>query len=127
RLATPLFVVLVMVEATDLVFALDSIPAVLGISRDPFIVYTSNVFAILGLRSLFFALAHLLDLFHFLHHGLALILVFVGLKMIASPWITVPTPVALGVVGATIVVATVASLLWPKHKAPVEATVPPEV
>src|SRR5438552_14286069 len=83
-LATPLFLVLVMVEVTDLVFALDSLPAVLGISRDPFIVYTSNVFAILGLRSLFFALARLLGLFHFLHYGLAVILVFIGIAMLIA-------------------------------------------
>ena len=79
-----MLVVLLMVETTDLIFAVDSIPAVLAISRDPFIVYTSNAFAILGLRSLFFALARLLDLFHFLHYGLAFILVFVGTKMILS-------------------------------------------
>jgi tellurite resistance protein TerC len=115
RLATPLFVVLLMVETTDLVFAVDSIPAVLGISRDPFIVYTSNVFAILGLRSLFFALARLLDAFHFLHYGLSLILVFVGLKMLLSPWFHVPTPVALGIVGGTILVSTLASLAWPRR------------
>src|SRR5206468_2056100 len=115
RLATPLFVVLLMVETTDLVFAVDSIPAVLGISRDPFIVYTSNVFAILGLRSLFFALARLLDAFHLLHYGLSLILVFVGLKMLVTPWLHVPTPVALGVVGGTILVSTLASLAWPRR------------
>jgi tellurite resistance protein TerC len=113
RYATPLFVVLLMVETADLVFAVDSIPAVLAISRDPFIVYTSNAFAILGLRSLFFALARLLDAFHFLHLGLALILVFVGLKMIVSPWIHVPTPIALAVVGGTILASTLASLAWP--------------
>jgi tellurite resistance protein TerC len=114
-LATPLFVVLLMVETTDLVFAVDSIPAVLAISRDPFIVYTSNVFAIIGLRSLFFALARLLDLFHFLHYGLALILVFVGAKMILSHWIEVPIGVTLGVVGATILVSTVASIAFPRR------------
>ena len=113
-LATPLFVVLLLVETTDLVFAVDSIPAVLGISRDPFIVYTSNVFAILGLRSLFFALARLLDLFHFLHYGLALILVFVGVKMLISSWVHVPTPVALLVVGGTLAASTAASLVWPR-------------
>jgi tellurite resistance protein TerC len=115
RLATPLFVVLLMVETTDLVFAVDSIPAVLAISRDPFIIYTSNAFAILGLRSLFFALARLLDLFHFLHYGLSFILVFVGAKMILSHWIHIPIAVALGVVGATIIVSTVASLMWPQR------------
>ena len=102
-----------MVETADLVFAVDSIPAVLGISRDSFIVYTSNAFAILGLRSLFFALARLLDAFHFLHYGLALILAFVGLKMLASAWIHIPTGVALGVVGVTLAVSTIASMIFP--------------
>jgi tellurite resistance protein TerC len=115
RKATPLLVVLLMVETTDLIFAVDSIPAVLAISRDPFIVYTSNAFAILGLRSLFFALARLLDLFHFLHYGLAFILVFVGTKMILSHWVDIPIGIALAVVGATIIVCTVASLLWPQR------------
>jgi tellurite resistance protein TerC len=117
RLATPLFVVLLMVETADLVFAVDSIPAVLGISRDSFIVYTSNAFAILGLRSLFFALARLLDAFHFLHYGLALILVFVGVKMLASAWIHIPTGVALGFVGATLAVSTIASIVFPARDA----------
>jgi len=116
RMATPLLAVLVMVETTDLVFAVDSIPAVLAISRDPFIVYTSNVFAILGLRSLFFALARLLDLFHFLHYGLSLILVFVGTKMILSHWIELPIGVTLAVVGATILVSIVASLAFPRPR-----------
>ena len=115
RFATPLFVVLLMVETADLVFAVDSIPAVLGISRDPFIVYTSNAFAILGLRSLFFALARLLDAFHFLHYGLALILMFVGLKMLVSGWVHVPTAVALGFVGLTIAASTLASVIWPRR------------
>jgi TerC family integral membrane protein len=116
RMATPLLAVLLMVETTDLVFAVDSIPAVLAISRDPFIVYTSNVFAILGLRSLFFALARLLDLFHFLHYGLSLILVFVGTKMILSHWIELPIGVTLAVVGATILVSVVASLAFPRPR-----------
>jgi len=110
-LATPLFVVLVMVETTDLVFAVDSIPAVLAISRDPFIIYTSNVFAILGLRSLFFALAGLMRVFRYLGQGLSAILVFVGVKMILSDLFPIPTPVALGVVAAVLAVSVVASLL----------------
>ncbi len=114
-LATPLFVVLVMVEVTDLVFALDSIPAVLGISRDPFIIYTSNVFAVLGLRSLFFALARLLDAFHLLHYGLSVILVFIGVTMLASHWIRVPTTVELLVVVVAITASIVASRVWPKR------------
>ena len=116
RMATPLLAVLLMVETTDLVFAVDSLPAVLAISRDPFNVYTSNVFAILGLRSLFFALARLLDLFHFLHYGLSLILVFVGTKMILSHWIELPIGVTLAVVGATILVSIVASLAFPRPR-----------
>ena len=84
RWATPLLVVLLIVETTDVLFAVDSIPAVLAISRDPFIVYTSNVFAILGLRALYFALAGMLGVFHYLHYGLAVILMFIGAKMLAS-------------------------------------------
>jgi tellurite resistance protein TerC len=118
RFATPLLVVLLMVETADLVFAVDSIPAVLGVSRDPFVVYTSNAFAILGLRSMFFALSRLLDAFHALHYGLALILVFVGLEMLGSAWVKVPTGVTLGLVGATIVVSVAASLLVPRRDAP---------
>jgi tellurite resistance protein TerC len=115
RFATPLFVVLLMVETADLVFAVDSIPAVLGISRDSFIVYTSNAFAILGLRSLFFALSRLLDAFHLLHYGLSLILVFVGLKMLVSAFFHVPTAVALGVVGLTLAASIAASMIWPRR------------
>jgi len=113
-LATPLMVVLVVVETTDVVFAVDSIPAVLAISHDPFIVYTSNVFAVLGLRALYFALAGVMDLFHFLHYGLSVILVFVGLKMIVSHWVKIPIGIALGVVVVVLAVSVVASLVWPK-------------
>lgn len=116
--ATPLFVVLLMVETTDLIFAVDSIPAVLAISSDPFIVYTSNVFAILGLRTLFFALAHLLRLFHYLHYGLALILVFVGAKMLLEKVVDVPIGVTLGVVVGVIAISTIASLLSPRAPDP---------
>jgi len=122
-LATRLFVVLLMVETTDLIFAVDSIPAVLGISRDPFIVYTSNVFAILGLRSLFFALARLLDLFHFLHYALALILVFIGAKMLLVHVVEIPTWAALAVVGGALAVATAASLVWPRRTPPRDSDV----
>lgn len=93
---TPLFVVLVLVEASDLVFALDSIPAIFAITRDPFIVYTSNVFAILGLRSMYFALAHVINRFKGLHYGLSIILCFVGLKMILSEIYTLPIWATLG-------------------------------
>jgi tellurite resistance protein TerC len=126
RVATPLLVVLVMVETTDLVFAVDSIPAVLAVSRDPFIVYTSNAFAILGLRSLFFALARLFDLFHYLHHGLSLILVFVGAKMLVSHWVEVPTAITLAVVGATLAVCVGASILWPRRDAGAGGGGPPQ-
>ncbi len=112
--ATPLLVVLVMVETTDLVFAVDSIPAVLAITRDPFIVFTSNVFAILGLRALFFSLAGVMRLFHYLHYGLAFILVFVGGKMLVSHWVEVPIPVTLGVVMLTLVVCVIASIANPR-------------
>jgi tellurite resistance protein TerC len=116
--ATPLFLVLLMVETTDLVFAVDSIPAVLAISHDPFIVYTSNVFAILGLRSMFFALAHLLKLFHYLHYGLAVILVFVGFKMLIAEFVKIPIVVTLSVVIGVIAVSTVASILTPRPPGP---------
>lgn len=125
--ATPLFVVLLVVETTDLIFAVDSIPAVLAISKDPFIVYTSNVFAILGLRALYFALAGVMDLFHLLHYGLALILVFVGAKMILSAWdIEIPIHTALAVVGGVLGVSVIASLMWPRPKASAVADVPPQ-
>jgi tellurite resistance protein TerC len=114
RYATPLFVVLLVVETTDVIFAVDSIPAVLAITTDPFIVYTSNVFAILGLRALYFALASVMDLFHYLHYGLSVILVFVGTKMILSAWdIKISTGIALGTVAGILVLSVVASLIWP--------------
>jgi tellurite resistance protein TerC len=113
--ATPLLVVLVMVETTDLIFAVDSIPAVLAITRDPFIVYTSNIFAVLGLRALYFALAGAMNVFHYLHYGLSLILAFVGTKMILSAWnVGIPTSVALTVVVSILALSVIASLIWPK-------------
>jgi tellurite resistance protein TerC len=96
--ATPLFVVLVLVEATDLLFAVDSIPAVFAVTDDPFIVYSSNVFAILGLRALYFLLANVIDRFHYLKTGLAVVLVFVGLKMMAADLYKIPIAVSLGVI-----------------------------
>lgn len=115
RFATPLLVVLLMVETTDLIFAVDSIPAVLAITTDTFIVYTSNVFAILGLRALYFALAGVMGMFHHLHYGLSIILVFVGTKMILSAWnIDIPTSVALTVVVSILALSVIASLIWPK-------------
>jgi tellurite resistance protein TerC len=117
--ATPLFVVLVLVEWTDLVFAVDSIPAVLAVTSDPFIVFTSNVMAILGLRSLYFALARIMQRFHLLHYGLATILVFIGAKMLAADFYKVPTVVALGVIASILAVSVIVSLLRPP---PREAT-----
>jgi tellurite resistance protein TerC len=114
--ATPMFLVLVVVETTDVIFALDSIPAILAITTDPFLVYTSNVFAILGLRALYFALAGLLQLFHYLHYGLSAILVFVGIKMIISDIFHMPVAAALGVVGGILILSVVASMIWPAHK-----------
>jgi tellurite resistance protein TerC len=113
-LATPLLLVLLVVETTDLIFAVDSIPAVLAITRDRFIVYTSNVFAILGLRAMFFALKGAMDLFHHLHYGLSAVLVFVGVKMLLGHFVEVPIGIALGVVASILALSVVASLIWPK-------------
>ena len=114
RVATPLFVVLVLVETTDLIFAIDSIPAIFAITQDPFIVYTSNILAILGLRSLYFLLAGIIHRFHYLQLGLSLVLVFIGVKMLLSDVIHVPTPVALGVVAVVLGTSVAVSLLRPK-------------
>ena len=116
RYATPLAVVLIVVETTDVLFATDSIPAVLAVTREPFIVYTSNVFAILGLRSLYFALAGMIEVFHFLHYGLSLILIFIGVKMLASGYVQIPIGIALGVVAGVLLVSILLSLLFPKRK-----------
>ncbi|MBT9395540.1 TerC family protein [Hymenobacter sp. NST-14] len=115
--ATPLLVVLVMVETTDVVFAADSIPAILAVSRDTFIVYTSNVFALLGLRALYFALEGLMRLFHYLNYGLALILVFIGGKLLVSDLFHVGMGLSLGVVGVILAGSVVLSLLFPKKEA----------
>jgi tellurite resistance protein TerC len=109
-LATPLLLVLVVVEWSDLVFAIDSIPAIFAITRDPFLVYSSNVFAILGLRALFFVLAGMMDKFVYLKPGVALILVFVGLKMTLSPWVHLSTALSLSVVVLTLTTAVLLSL-----------------
>jgi tellurite resistance protein TerC len=114
--ATPLLVVLVVVETTDLLFATDSIPAVLAITLKPFIVYTSNVFAILGLRSMFFVLSGVMELFHYLHYGLAVVLIFIGAKMVASDYYQIPTVIALGVVAGVLLISVVASLLHPESQ-----------
>ena len=115
RMATPLFVVLLLVEFTDLIFAVDSIPAIFAVTTDPFIVYTSNVFAILGLRSLYFALAGVMDKFHYLKVGLGVVLAFVGVKMLLAhtAW-KIPTLLSLGVVILILAVSVVVSLLRPK-------------
>jgi tellurite resistance protein TerC len=97
-IATPLFLALVMIELSDVVFALDSIPAIFGVTLDPFIVFTSNIFAILGLRSLFFAVARMMDRFAYLEYGLSAVLVFIGAKMLASHWFPVPAVLSLVVV-----------------------------
>jgi tellurite resistance protein TerC len=109
-LATPLLLVLIVVEWSDLVFAIDSIPAIFAVTRDPFLVYSSNVFAILGLRALYFVLAGMLDKFVYLKPGISFILVFVGLKMLLSGWFHVPTLLSLGVIVTTLALAVVMSL-----------------
>ncbi len=114
--ATPLFLVLLVVEFTDLTLAIDSIPAIFGITRDPFIVYTSNVFAIMGLRALYFLLAGVLDRLRYLDAGLALVLMFIGGKMIGERWVHIPVSVSLGVVGGILLIALLASLLIPAKK-----------
>jgi tellurite resistance protein TerC len=110
-LATPLFLVLVLVETTDLIFAVDSIPAIFAVTRDPFLVYTSNVFAILGLRSLYFLLAGVMGKFSYLKLGLSAVLVFVGIKMVVADLYKIPSFVSLAVIGALLGVSTVASLV----------------
>jgi tellurite resistance protein TerC len=114
--ATPLFVVLIVVETTDILFATDSIPAILAITRDPFIVYTSNVFAILGLRSLYFALAGLMKLFHYLNYGLAVVLIFIGAKMLLSVKYNIPTWATLVVIAMVLGLSVVASVMFPKKQ-----------
>lgn len=109
--ATPLFVVLILVETTDIVFAVDSIPAVFGVTRDPFLVYTSNVFAILGLRSLYFVLAGVIGTFHLLKYGLAIVLAFVGGKMLLSGYAHVPTGVSLAIVAGVLAGSVLLSLV----------------
>ncbi|MEP6619495.1 MAG: TerC family protein [bacterium] len=117
RFATPLLLVLVLVEATDLIFAIDSIPAIFGITRDPFLVFTSNIFAVLGLRSLFFLLATVVTKFYLLKYGLAIILTFVGAKMLTEPWLHIPILASLGVVVVVLAGSIAASLRWPQKVA----------
>lgn len=111
RFATPLLVVLVMVEASDLMFAIDSVPAIFAVTQEPFLVYTSNVFAILGLRSLYFLLAGVIDRFRYLKLGLSALLVFVGIKMLLIEWYKIPIGISLGAIAGILTVSIVASLL----------------
>ena len=115
-MATPSLAVLILIETTDLIFALDSVPAILGITTEPFIVYTSNIFAILGLRSLFFALEGIMQAFYLLHYALAFILVFIGFKMIVAHYIDIPTWAALLVLALSISSAIIASILYPSKE-----------
>ncbi|MEO7318589.1 MAG: TerC family protein [Chthoniobacteraceae bacterium] len=118
RMATPLFVVLLLVEMSDVIFAVDSIPAIFAVTTDPFIVYTSNVFAILGLRSLYFALAGVMDKFHYLKIGLGVVLTFVGVKMfLGHTAYKIDTHLSLGVIIAVLAASVVASLVWPRTTA----------
>lgn len=119
-MATPLLVALVVVETTDIIFAVDSIPAILAITADPFIVYTSNVFAILGLRALFFALAGFMNLFAYLHYGLAAVLVFVGTKMLIVDIAHIPIPISLSVIGGILLLSVIISVLLAPRQKPEE-------
>ena len=111
RWATPMFLVLVMIEASDLVFAVDSIPAIFAVTTDPFIVFTSNIFAIMGLRALYFLLADVADRFHLLKYGLAMVLTFIGAKMLIMPWYHVPVAASLAIVAVLITTSVIASLI----------------
>ncbi|MEA2491894.1 MAG: tellurite resistance protein TerC [Acidobacteriota bacterium] len=117
RFATPLLLVLIAIEATDVVFAVDSIPAIFAITTDPFIVYTSNIFAILGLRAMYFLLAGVIDKFHYLKMGLAAVLLFVGTKMVIVHWYKVPIALSLGAIAGILALSVIASLIWPKKPA----------
>ena len=122
RYATPMFLVLMMIEASDLVFAVDSIPAIFAVTTDPFIVFTSNIFAIMGLRAMYFLLADMADRFHLLKYGLALVLVFIGGKMLAMPWFHMPIQWSLGIVGSTILISVILSLMLPNRRPTVRAS-----
>ncbi|PKO72447.1 MAG: hypothetical protein CVU20_02410 [Betaproteobacteria bacterium HGW-Betaproteobacteria-14] len=111
RYFTPLFLVLILIEASDLVFAVDSIPAIFAITTDPFIVFTSNIFAILGLRALYFLLADVADRFHLLKYGLAMVLAFIGAKMLIAPWYHMPVAASLSIVAVLISASVIASLI----------------
>jgi tellurite resistance protein TerC len=112
--ATPLFIVLVIINTTDIIFATDSIPAIFAVTRDPFIVYTSNICAVLGLRQLYFLLASVVDKFVYLKLGLSLVLIFIGGKMLLEHFVHIPILGSLGVVGAVLAASILASLRWPR-------------
>ncbi len=114
--ATPLFVVFLMIAAMDIVFAVDSIPAILAVTTDSFVVYTSNIFAILGLRALFSAIAAMADVFHYLNIGLSFVLAFIGIKMLLSDVIHIPVVLTLGIVGGVLLASVLASIFWPRIK-----------
>lgn len=116
RYATPMFLVLVMIEASDLVFAVDSIPAIFAVTTDPFIVFTSNIFAVMGLRALYFLLANMSERFHLLKYGLALVLIYIGGKMLAAPWFHMPVIWSLLIVGAIILLSIIFSLKLSGHR-----------
>ncbi|MDP3688612.1 MAG: TerC family protein [Sulfurimicrobium sp.] len=117
RYFTPLFLVLILIETSDLVFAVDSIPAIFAITTDPFIVFTSNIFAIMGLRALYFLLADVADRFHLLKYGLAMVLTFIGAKMLIAPWYHVPVAASLAIVAVLIGSSVIASLIATRNKA----------
>lgn len=117
-IATPMFVVLVVIETTDIVFALDSIPAIMAITRDEFIIYSANAFAILGLRALYFALSGVMRLFHFLHYGLAFILVYIGFKMLLEGFYQIPTTFTLIIIVITLIISVLLSIFFPKENSP---------
>jgi tellurite resistance protein TerC len=119
-------VVLLVIETTDVVFAIDSVPAALAISIDPLIVYTSNIFAIAGLRSLYFALAGLMPMFKYLHYGLSVILVFTGVKMITAHWVELPAGVPLIVIASVLATSIIASIIATRLAGPAPTEEPPE-
>ncbi|HEY4130169.1 MAG TPA: TerC family protein, partial [Gemmatimonadaceae bacterium] len=118
KLATPLLLVLILVEVTDLVFAIDSIPAIFGVTTDPFLVFTSNIFAVMGLRSLYFLLAAVVDRFHLLKYGLAIILTFVGFKMLSDHFLDIGIGISLAVILGVLASSIIASLIWPARTSP---------
>ena len=122
KMATPLLVVVAVIEFTDVLFAVDSIPAIFAISKDPFILYTSNIFAILGLRSLYFLLANFIHMFSKLPYGLAIVLSFIGVNMLISLWYHISSPISLGIVAGVLIISVIASLVFPETKEDVTST-----